>query len=370
MPLSVKSPQLQQPQRKPWQLKRSLIAPPIPQRPALKNLALSAILIILSAALLHCGQQDDSAAAKPHLAFVTNGVASFWVIAQKGAEAAATALDAQVDVLMPADGVGDQKRMVQSLLARGIDGIAISPIDPVNQRDLLDEIAANTLFITHDSDAPQSQRLCYIGMDNYSAGRLCGQLVKEAMPEGGKVMIFVGRLGQLNAQERRQGLIDELLDRSHDPTRRDPNSEPIAGDHYTILDTRTDQFDFAKAKSLAEDAIARYPDLGCMVGLFAYNPPQCLEAVKEAGKLNQIKLVAFDEDDATLQGITDGHIYGTVVQNPYQYGYQSVRVLAALKRGDRSVLPEDGFLNIEARKITQGNVENFWTELKALTAAQ
>ena len=329
------------------------------------------LVAVLSGGLLaHCGQSDTGDTAKPGLAFVTNGVASFWVIAQKGAEAAAKAFDADVDVLMPADGVGDQKRMVQSLLARGIDGIAISPIDPVNQRDLLDEIAANALFITHDSDAPASKRLCYIGMDNYSAGRLCGQLVKEALPEGGEVMIFVGRLGQLNAQQRRQGLIDELLDRPHDPERRDPNSGPIVGERYTVLDTRTDQFDFAKAKSLAEDAIARYPDLDCMVGLFAYNPPKCLEAVKEAGKLGQIKLVAFDEDNATLQGIVDGHIHGTVVQNPYQYGYQSVRVLAALERGDRSVLPENGFLDIEARKITQGNVTAFWDELKELTGEQ
>ena len=327
-------------------------------------------LILLAALLVHCGQDNTSETAKPGLAFVTNGVASFWVIAQKGAQAAAQAFDADVDVLMPADGVGDQKRMVQSLLARGIDGIAISPIDPVNQKDLLDEIAANALFITHDSDAPASERLCYIGMDNYSAGRLCGQLVKEALPEGGEVMVFVGRLGQLNAQQRRQGLIDELLDRPHDPERRDPNSGPIVGERYTVLDTRTDQFDFAKAKSLAEDAIARYPDLDCMVGLFAYNPPKCLEAVKEAGKLGQIKLVAFNEDNATLQGIVDGHIHGTVVQNPYQYGYQSVRVLAALKRGDRSVLPENGFLDIEARKITQDNVTAFWGELKELTGDQ
>jgi ribose transport system substrate-binding protein len=59
-------------------------------------------------------------------------------------------------------------------------------------------------------------------MDNYTAGRLCGELIKEAMPEGGSVMIFVGRLGQLNARQRRQGVIDELLERDHNPDRYDP----------------------------------------------------------------------------------------------------------------------------------------------------
>ena len=92
-----------------------------------------------------------------------------------------------------------------------------------------------------------------------------------------------------------------------------------------------------------------------------------LKAIKEAGKINQIKIIAFDEEDETLQGITDGHIYGTVVQNPYQYGYESVRILAGLARGDQSVLPPEGYLDIPARKITRDNVEKFWSNLKDLT---
>jgi ribose transport system substrate-binding protein len=144
----------------------------------------------------------------------------------------------------------------------------------------------------------------------------------------------------------------------------------LRGEKYIVLDTRTDQFDFAQAKSLAQDAIARFPDLGCMVGLFGYNPPKCLEAVREAGKLGTIRVVAFDEDDETLQGIVDGHVYGTVVQNPYEYGYHSVRILAALARGDRSVIPESGFLDIPARKITGENVGEFWENLKQLTDVQ
>ncbi len=81
-----------------------------------------------------------------------------------------------------------------------------------------------------------------------------------------------------------------------------------------------------------------------MVGLFAYNVPACLTAVREAGKLDSIKIVAFDEDDATLQGIIDGEIHGTICQQPYEYGRQSVEILAALARGDRSVLPANWIL--------------------------
>ena len=317
-----------------------------------------------------CTQDRDGAGDRPTVGFLTNGIASFWVIADKGAHDAAAEFGVDVEVMMPTDGTTGQKRMVQDLLARGVDGIAISPSDPKNQAGLLAEIAANTNLITHDSDAPESDRLVYIGMDNYEAGRMCGRLLKKAMPEGGSVMLFIGLLGQLNADLRRQGVIDELLDRSFDSTRRDPVNVVLEGDIYTVLDTRVDQFDFARAKAQAEDALARYPDLDAMIGLFVYNPPQILEAVREAGKLDQITIVAFDEADDTLQAIKDGAMAGTIVQNPYRYGYESVRVLAALARGDRSVLPENQFIDIPAQEITAENVEAFWAELKALMSTE
>lgn len=312
------------------------------------------------------GPANINADMVPKVAYVTNGIASFWTIAAVGARKAGDDFNAEVDVKMPANGVDDQKRMIEDLLVTGIDGIAVSPIDPDNQNSFLNDVASKTHLITHDSDAEGTDRLAYIGMSNYDAGRMCGQLVKEAIPDGGEVMIFVGRLEQLNARLRRQGVIDELMDRSHDPERFDEPDAVIKGDKYTILGTRTDGFDFPEAKSQAEDAITAYPNMACMVGLFAYNPPLILEALKGAERVGDIKLVGFDEEDGTLQAIKDGDCYGTVVQNPYEYGYQSVKMLAALARGDESVIPMGEFMDIPARKITQENVDEFWTELKAL----
>jgi ribose transport system substrate-binding protein len=103
-----------------------------------------------------------------------------------------------------------------------------------------------------------------------------------------------------------------------------------------------------------------------MVGLFAYNAPNCLQAVKEADKLAQIKIVSFDEQDATLQGIIDGHIHGTVSQQPFEYGRESVRVLAALARNDPSVIPPDKFLEVSAVLVRRANVQDFWAKLKRL----
>ena len=223
--------------------------------------------------------------SRKSVAYVTNGIDPFWTIAAAGAKAAGKELDVNVLLRFPPDGVGDQKSMLESLLVQDdVTGIAVSPIDPKNQEEILNKIGEGKHYVTHDSDAPETNRQLYIGMNNYDAGRMAGQLVKEAMPEGGSVMIFVGRLGQLNAEQRRQGLIDELMDRPKDANRRDPNDKVIEGDKYTILGTKLDNFDKAKAKQNAQDTISKYPEVGCMVGLFAYNPPLCLDAIRAAGR--------------------------------------------------------------------------------------
>jgi ribose transport system substrate-binding protein len=299
------------------------------------------------------------------LAYITNGVASFWNVAAAGVKAGEKEFGVRCEVLMPPEGIADQNRMLENLLATGVDGVAISPIDADNQTQLLNEACRHTKLITQDCDAPRSDRLCYIGMDNYVAGRMAGQLVKEALPDGGELVIFVGRLEQVNARLRRQGVIDELLDRPADRERYDKPGAVLRGDKYVILDTRTDQLDPGKAKAQAEDAIARYPHVKGLVGLFAYNPPQCLAAVSEAGKLDQIRIVGFDEEQGTLQGIADGKIYGTVVQNPYEYGRKSVEILKALVQGDTSVIPADRYIDIPAQQIRRDNVQAFWDDLKA-----
>ncbi len=305
------------------------------------------------------------------VAFVTNQVADFWNIAEAGAKDAAREFELTVDVRMPAEATGvEQQRIVEDLLTSGIDAIAISPVDAENQRDLLNRAASRVSLITHDSDAPNTDRLAYIGMDNYQAGRMCGELVKRALPDGGKVMLFIGRLEQDNSKYRRQGVIDELLDRPYDRTRFDPVDGEIRGDKYVILDTRTDQGDANKAKDNAEDAISAHPDLAAMVGLFEYNPPACYQALQQAGKLGEIKLIGFDENSVTLQAIKDGLCIGTVVQDPYEYGYKSVKVLAGLLRGmtlEDLDVDASRFVNIPARMITVENVDEYWADLKAKT---
>jgi ribose transport system substrate-binding protein len=77
-----------------------------------------------------------------------------------------------------------------------------------------------------------------------------------------------------------------------------------------------------------------------------------------------VKVMAFDENSVTLQGIKDGTVVGTIVQNPYQYGYQSIYVLNELHKGNKSIIPENRFIDIPARVINASNVDEFWQEIK------
>ncbi|APZ96867.1 sugar-binding protein [Fuerstiella marisgermanici] len=320
------------------------------------------------------GSSPDGGDGKRHsVAFVTNQIADFWKIAEAGANDAAQEFDIDVDVVMPPEATAVvQKQKVEDLLTSGVQAIAISPLDADNQVEWLNEIAEKIPLITHDSDAPQSERLMYIGMDNYAGGRACGDLVVEALPDGGKVLLTIGRLEQDNSKYRRQGVIDVLLGRDRtaayyqeQPDAWDPTDGEIAGDKYTIVATVTDQGKPEVALSKAEDALNTYTDLNAMVGLFEYNPPALYQALKKAGKLGQIQLVGFDENDVTLQAIKDGECIGTVVQNPYMYGYESVRVLNEILNGNEDVIPASKYIDIPPRSITKENVDEYWEDLRA-----
>jgi ribose transport system substrate-binding protein len=311
--------------------------------------------------------------AQQSVAFITNQIADFWKIAEAGCNDAEKDFGINVEVRMPSQATAvEQKRIVEDLLTSGVQAIAISPIDADNQVDWINSIAASVPLITHDSDAPASDRLMYIGMDNYAAGRACGELVKQALPDGGQIMLFIGRLEQDNSKFRRQGVIDALLERDRDmnyyrdrANAWDPADDEIQGNNYTVLGTITDQGKPEVAQAKAEDSLNTYPDIKAMVGLFEYNPPACYQALDKAGKLGKVKLIGFDENDVTLQAIKDGTCAGTVVQNPYMYGYESVRVLKDILDGKDDAVPASQYLDIPPRTITSENVDEFWADLKA-----
>ena len=292
-----------------------------------------------------------NASGNLRLAFVTNNTSDFWTIARKGTEKADKEFDdVTVEFRLPADGTAaEQKRMIDDLLAKGIDGMAVSPVDPENQTQTLNETAKRVLVVTQDSDAPKSDRAFYVGTDNVAAGRVAGGLIKEALPQGGKVMLFVGKLDARNAQERLQGI-----------------REALQGSNVQILDVRTDDTDRVRAKSNVSDTLVKYPDVVGLVGLWSYNGPAILSAVQDANKTGAVKIVAFDEEDNTLNGVKQGAIYATVVQQPFEFGYQAIKMMRQYLKGDKSGVPASKQVFVPTLVIKKDNVDDFTAKINQL----
>jgi ribose transport system substrate-binding protein len=324
-------------------------------------------LALLSCLVLAIGCNRSGSGDKIKVAFVTNNPHEFWTYAEKGCQKGAKEFDVEVIFKRPPQGTpADQQEIVDKLLVMGVKGIAVSPCDAKNQAVYFDKVAEQVSLVTQDSDLPPgSKRICYLGTDNYGAGKAAGQLVKEILPDGGKIVVLVGSLDAKNAQERRKGVLDELAGVKDAPG-------PKMYGKYELIDTYTDDGKQELCKTKVDNVLVQYgndplhdPAKLCLVGLWAYNPPAALEAVKSnAAMKGKVKIVGFDEHEQTLAGIQEGSIHGTVVQAPYEFGYEAVRILAGLARNDKKVLPEGGIKYIPHQVIKQADVSAFQAKLK------
>lgn len=308
----------------------------------------------LGLALAGFGCRKDAGGPKQEtitLAFVAGASTDFWTFARRGCEQADRELDGvNVEFRFTTDGTAvEQRRVLEDLQTRGIDGLAVTPLDPVNQGPLIDQLAGRIPVVITDSDIPTSRRQCYVGTNNVDAGREAGRLLRELLPNGGKVMLFVGRRDAQNARERIDGLMDVIRDTQ-----------------IQVVDIRTDDLDRVRAKANVNDTLVKSPQVECFVGLWSYNGPAILNALKDAGKLGKIKVIAFDEEDDTLQGIKDGHIYASVVQQPFEFGYRAIHLLAGMVKGDMSRIPAGKQIIIPTRVIKQENAAEFMQKIQAL----
>ncbi|PWW01955.1 monosaccharide ABC transporter substrate-binding protein (CUT2 family) [Hoeflea marina] len=287
---------------------------------------------------------------KKQMAFVVNAASDFWKLAEAGVNKAQGELpDYELQFKYPAQGTAAlQNALMDDLVAAGTDAIMISSADPKNSIDAFNRIAAQVPLFTTDSDAPQSDRIAYIGSSNTLAGVQAGEEMVKALPNGGKCMGFVGFLGADNAVERIAGF-----------------RQAIEGHGIELVDVRGDDVDFARARTNVDDVLVANPEITCMVGFYSYNPPKIYEALQAAGKLGQITVVAFDEDPVTLGAVKEGSFYSTVVQQPFEWGYQGMKLMAKYLEGDKSGIPADGIIIIPTKVINADNVDEFSADLKA-----
>lgn len=281
--------------------------------------------------------------AKIKIGFVARRANDYWSLVRFGCDTAVVTLgDVELDFRTPMGRTAaEQNQLLTDLVASGVKAVAISPVEGDQQTPVLNSVATNVLLVCADNDAAGSLRTAYIGTDNVAAGGQAAQLLKAALPQGGKVVLLVGSDTAQNARDRIQGI-----------------KSGLAGTSIQIVETMMDDMSQTTAMENAQKAIAAHPDLAGMVGLYSYDGPAILKAVKGADKVGKIQIVCFDSNMDTLDGIAAGEIYGTIVQDPYTIGNRTVQLLTKYLRGDKPVLAA-GKIHIPSQIVTTENVAEY-----------
>ncbi len=282
-------------------------------------------------------QLGDSAPSTDlkRIIILTNGNAPFWDAAAAGAR------DAEKELNCAADGFqvvvdrndfkaeGQIEKLRQYASATDVAAVAISVTDAQNNAipDELRKLQKQGIkVVTIDSDVNREKgrdsRFAYLGTDNIVGGRELGVAAKHLQPNGGKYATFVGLKNAANAQERIGGFGEGV------------------GDKFTQAENLGDGGDEAVARSNVKDALDRNADMAVLAGIWSYNTPAIIDIVKQLNAREKLKLVGFDADPPAIRGMGEGMLDAMVVQNPYQMGFQGVRILKALVKNDEATVKE------------------------------
>lgn len=271
--------------------------------------------------------------------FITNGDDPFWDACNAGLIEGAKqqALDSQgLRVVMEKNNgtaQGQIEKLRQFASQSDIAGVAISVIQAENEA-IVEEMkilrVKGVHVITVDSDVNRESfrnaRSWYIGTDNILGGRLLGTAAKKILESrgitsGGYVQ-FAGFTDNDNARARMNGLQETI------------------GEDFKEIDRMSDEMDLSKARDNVRAALVNHPDLTALVGIWAYNAPAIAEVVQDRGVRDRTTIVTFDAQAAALEHMAEGRIDAMVVQNPFEMGKQTVRLLLAMQTGDEKTIGE------------------------------
>jgi ribose transport system substrate-binding protein len=299
-----------------------------------RGVAVSLLGLLAASSFMGCG---GGGAAGTRIIILMNGDSPFWDACRVGvpeAEKDFKLADANLRVVVESnDGTpqGQLDKLRQFASQSDIVAIGISPCDAANlaiTEEMRNFQKRGIHVITIDSDVDRAKmrdsRFAFVGTDNLAAGRELGKCLKGLRPEGGGYVTFVGRKGAQNAMDRIEGVGQG------------------AGDKWKQLDSMGDEIDRNVARENVRNAIANHKEkLNALVGIWSYNAPAIVDVMKENPNFRKDHLVvAFDAEPLAIAGISDGMIDAMVVQNPYEMGYQGVRLMQALVRNDQAVIKE------------------------------
>jgi ribose transport system substrate-binding protein len=213
-----------------------------------------------------------------------------------------------------ASDAAEQARVMEDAIAAGVDAIGVSCNDPTACVDPINAaVEAGLPVMTWDSDSPDSQRFTYLGVDNYEGGKAAAELMKQALPDGGKVALLTGVPGAFNLEERIRGFTDG-----------------IEGSNIEIVTTVACDDDINKGVQVVEETMQANPDLNgwFFVGLWPlFAERGSMPLWEEAALSGQLKTVAFDTLPVELEFLQDGYLYGLVGQKYWGWGYDTTQMI-------------------------------------------
>ena len=256
-----------------------------------------------------------------------------------GAAAAAKAAGVQYQWVVPQNTQGStQVQIIEDLMSKKVDGIAISVNEPKSVEAVIKKAMASGIkVLTFDSDSAKSGRSMYIGTSNAAAGETMGESMAKAIGGSGEVAIVTGQLGAANLNERITGIKKSLA--------KYPDIRIVATDGT--------EDDLAKAVSVDEAIFRGHPHLKGIFGVSQVGGPSVAKvmATKEFGaKKAAVKVFAFDDLPDTLKGVREGFIQGIIVQRPVTMGKLSVEHLVA---------------QVEGKETTSANIDTGVTVVNA-----
>jgi len=206
---------------------------------------------------------------------------------------------------------GEELAAFQQAVAQRPSGILVSVTDPKMFKDPIDRaILQGIPVICIDADAPESRRVLFIGTDNFRAGQDSGKRMAALLGGQGRVAI-IALGGQLNSDERVRGVNEAL--------KKYPGVQ--------IVQTIDDKGDARVAFDAISALLQKNEKIDGIICLEASGGEGAADALHRMDKTEKIKIVAFDKDPQTLEGIERKWITATVVQKPYVMAFYGVRFL-------------------------------------------
>lgn len=292
--------------------------------------------------------QSDHAANKKYVfALVPKNTNNpFFDQARDGCKKAEKELNGAIECLYvgPGEHGGgeEQVQVVNDLIARKVDGIAVSPANAAAMgRALIAAKAAGIPVLTWDSDLldkDKGLRIAYIGTHNYDIGVNLAKLVMASKPKGGTICIQSGGAAAANHNERMQGIRDTL---SGTPSHEAPGARLTGQNGWKEVDgcPLYTNDDFPVAVQQMEDILGKYPTLDAFVptGGFPQFLPQAYRKVAEKVKPRidngSLALVVADTLPVQIDLLKAGLSRGQVGQRPFDMGYKTMFFLKDIKEG-------------------------------------